>query len=191
MNDEQEPTLSVTAAVRRIRLDRAMLTGRVEEQTPEQLALPYQVAGGPIGDFCESLRDLVAHVLMWDEVSLAVLTEARAGRMHWSLDPAWESAAAGSMLNRAGVLSGRLVPVDLLLHRFAIVRDSLLDELSRYEDEQWRARTALGHPRVSSVGALAEYVMTVPGSAAYWHAAIHLGLLAEVSTENRAVGQEA
>jgi hypothetical protein len=34
-----------------------------------------------LGDFCESLHDLVAHVLMWDEINLAVLAEAAAGRV--------------------------------------------------------------------------------------------------------------
>lgn len=39
-----------------------------------------RLASGSLGDFCESLRDLVAHVLMWDEINLAVVTEAAAGR---------------------------------------------------------------------------------------------------------------
>jgi alpha/beta hydrolase fold len=30
------------------------------------------VTAGPLGDFCDSLHDLVAHVLMWDEINLAV-----------------------------------------------------------------------------------------------------------------------
>ena len=140
------------------------------------------MAGGPLGDFCESLGDLVAHVLMWDEISLAVLTEARIGRQHWSLDPRWETREAGQALNRAGVAAGRALPVALLLHRFAAAQDALLAELRSYSEEAWRAPLAagIGVDAAPSMGALAAYVMTVPKTAPYWHAAIHLRRLPDV-----------
>jgi hypothetical protein len=159
--------------VRRTVWDRDLLMSAVEEN---DLVAPYTVRGGPLGDSCESLRDLVAHVLMWDEINLAVLAEAHRGRSHWSLDPGWETPEAGRSLNLAGVLAGREVPVELLLHRFTAVRDALVAELSGYADDQWAEPLPIEHPEAASVGALAQYVMTVPGNAPYWHAAIHLGV---------------
>jgi hypothetical protein len=55
---------------------------------------------------------------MWDEISLAVLSEAAAGRTHWSLDPLWETVDAGQRLNPGGVAAGRRIPASLLLHRY-------------------------------------------------------------------------
>ena len=108
--------------IRRLRADHDLLISEAEDLAEAQLAARYQLAGGPLGDFCESLHDLVAHVLMWDEINLAVLTEAAAGRGHWSLDPRWETPGAGRMLNRGGVEAGRLLPASLLLHRLRAVR---------------------------------------------------------------------
>src|SRR5215470_4425295 len=94
-------------AISRLWADHDLLFARAEGLTEAQLAASYRLATGPLGDFCESLHDLVAHVLMWDEINLAVLAEAAAGRLHWSLDPQWETSDAGRMLNRSGVEAGR------------------------------------------------------------------------------------
>ncbi len=167
--------------VRRTELDRELLAAEVDRLPEAALVAPYGVAGGPLGDACESLRDLVAHVLMWDEVNLAVLTEAGRARRHWSLDLRWETRQAGQALNRAGVAAGRELPVPLLLHRFAAARDALLAELRSYDEDRWRAPVPLDLAAASTTGSLAQYVMTVPQAAPCWHAAIHLGRLAEVA----------
>jgi hypothetical protein len=174
------PTLPVAEVVRRTELDRALLANEVSRHPQEALAALYRVAGGPLGDACESLRDLVAHVLMWDEINLVVLADAARARRHWSLDPRWETRRARQTLNRAGVAAGRELPVPLLLHRFATARDALLTELRGYDEERWRAPVPLGLGAAHSTGSLAQYVMTVPGAEACWHAAIHLDRLAEV-----------
>jgi hypothetical protein len=74
-------------------------------------------------------------------VDRALLLE-KAERRTWRLHPRKESPEAGHALNHGGVLSGRQVPVELLLHRFAVVRDCLLDALGRYDDRAWVRRPA-------------------------------------------------
>jgi hypothetical protein len=172
--------LSIDEATRRIDRDRGLLDVAVAAVPLGSLVDDYRVEGGPLGDFCESLHDLVAHVLMWDEINLAVLSEARSARAHWSLDARWESPEVGRLLNRAGVAAGREIPSELLLHRFESVRTALLDELSALTDEQWSGAPELEHDHGASLGGLMQYVMTVPNQQPYWHAAIHLGQLAEV-----------
>jgi len=179
MNEEDrvvttESVVSVAEAVRRTELDRRLLMDEIAGRSDEALVAPYTVNAGPLGDACDSLRDLVAHVLMWDEISLAVLTEAKAARRHWSLDPRWETREAGQMLNATGVAAGREMPVGLLLHRFTSVREALLAQLRGYSDEEWRTPVPVDLDPRRSMGSLAEYVMTVPGQHSYWHAAIHL-----------------
>ena len=160
-------TLPMSEAARRIKTDHELLLERLEGRSPEELAAEYRLESGPLGDFCESLHDLLAHVLMWDEIGLAVLTEARAGRQHWSMDARWETPEVGRMLNRAGVMAGRELPASLLLHRLLSTRDALLTEVQSYPESQWDAAE-------SGVGSLAQYAMTVPGQPAYVHAALHL-----------------
>jgi len=160
-------TLPMSEAARRIKTDHELLLERLEGRSPEELAAEYRLESGPLGDFCESLHDLLAHVLMWDEIGLAVLTEARAGREHWSMDARWETPEVGRMLNRAGVMAGRELPASLLLHRLLSTRDALLTEVQSYPESQWDAAE-------SGVGSLAQYAMTVPGQPAYVHAALHL-----------------
>jgi Mycothiol maleylpyruvate isomerase N-terminal domain len=172
MSDASPLILSLSTAVRRLADDRGTLLSYVDGISDSDLRAPYRVAVGPLGDACESLHDLVAHVLMWDEINLAVLAEAAVGRSHWSLDARWETPEAGQLLNRAGVRAGRQLPAPLLLHRFRSIRDSMLAEFARYDQQAWVTVQA---GQGESIGALAQRVWTVPGRAAYRHAAIHLG----------------
>jgi hypothetical protein len=113
---------------------------------------------------------------MWDEINLAVLTEAAASRVHWSLDPRWETPEAGLVLNRSGVEAGRLLPASLLLHRLRAVQDAVLGELACYEGQAWTDAGQI--PSLTrGIGGLAQKVWTVPGQPAFWHAAIHLNHL--------------
>ncbi len=158
-----ETVLPAAEAVRRTELDRGLLIDEVQGYPGEALTAPYGTAGGPLGDACESLRDLVAHILMWDEINLAVLAEASRARRHWSLDPQWETREAGQALNAGGVAAGT--------------------ELRSYAEDRWLAPIPFDPGPADSIGALAQHVMTVPRAAPYWHAAIHLDRLAEVGAQ--------
>jgi hypothetical protein len=179
--------LPLREAVRRLRADHELLVAQAGGLSDAELAGPFETGAGPLGDFCQSLHDLVAHVLMWDEISLAVLTEAAAGRAHWSLDPRWETPRAGRLLNEGGVIAGRLVPADLLWHRLRSVHGAVLAVLGGYDEAGWAAASV----RETSMGALARRVWTVPGQPAFWHAAIHLRRLPATAAMTGSGGREA
>lgn len=157
--------VSQEQAVTRLRADHRSLLGALDLSSAWRE--PYEVASGPLGDFCETLHDLAAHVLMWNEISVAVLDEALRGRSHWSLDPRWETPEAGNVLNRAGVAAGRHLPGELLAHRLGAAHDSLVAILDR---KAWHECVL----ESTTVAGLAHRVMTAPGQPAFFHAAVHL-----------------
>jgi hypothetical protein len=167
------PTTSAADSPRLIHADRLLLLDRIDGLSETRLREPYRVADGPLGHFCDSLHDLMAHILMWDEITLAVLREAAAGRVHWSVDPRWETPEAGSALNVGGVDAGRHLPSDLLAHRLHSVVDALIREVEGYDERSWND-PATGGGFDGGIGALAEYVSTPPGDAPYAHVARHL-----------------
>lgn len=167
------PVLPPRAAAQRVQADHEILLAHVDAMNAEALIAPFRTSAGPLGDFCESLHDLAAHVLMWDEISLAVMSEAEAGRTHWSLDSQWETPEIGRQLNQAGVAAGRMLPSSLLLHRLSTVHKAVMAELQRFDERSWAAPAPSSEG--GTLGQLAEYAWTVPGSPPYWHAAIHLG----------------
>lgn len=143
METKPPPVLTVGETIRRTKTGHGLLVGKVETASPEELVQPYLIDGEPMGDFCDSLKDLVAHVLMWDEINLGVLAEARRGRSHWILDSRWEQPDTGLMLSRFGVAASRKLPIELLSHRHASVHEALTDELAQYDEETWLAPLSL------------------------------------------------
>jgi acetyl esterase len=173
------PTTSAAEAAQLIRSDRQRLLDLVRGLPEERLRAPYEVADGPLGHFCDSLHDLVAHVSMWDEITLAVLREDAAGRRHWSLEAEWETAETGSALNVGGVEAGRHLPSAMLVERLEAVVDALVAEITAYDEAAWQGQAAAGE-FAGSIGALAEYAASPPGGTPYGHVAKHLGSGGEV-----------
>jgi len=169
----RSPTISRAVAVRLILEDHRLLLDRIEDMPEKRLYESVRIAEGSFGHFCESLHDLMSHILMWDEITLAVLTEAAHGRNHWSLDPRWETPSAGRALNLGGVHAGREVAAGLLKHRLHSVSAALVAELERYDEAAW-TDPGTGGDFDGSIGALAEYVATPPDGAPYGHVARHL-----------------
>ncbi|GIF46833.1 hypothetical protein DFJ67_1524 [Asanoa ferruginea] len=157
-------TLTPGQATDRLRTDHDLLLAAIDGLDAEALARDFATSAGPLGDFCASLHDLVAHVLMWSEINLAVLTEAGRGRDHWSLSARFETPEVGRALNRAGVAAGRLLAADLLVERLTSTHAALLDQFAGYDERTWTEVT----------GPLATHVFTVPGRPPFWHAALHL-----------------
>lgn len=167
------PTTTPAEAAELLRADQKLLLTRIDGRTEAELRAPYRVAAGPLGHFCDSLHDLIAHILMWDEITLSVLRDAKAGRLHWSLDPRWETAEIGSALNIGGVEAGRHLPSELLRHRFDSVGAALIAEIEQYDEKSW-ADPSTGGGFVGGIGALAEYASTPPNGIVFGHAARHL-----------------
>jgi hypothetical protein len=167
------PTTSPAEAAQLLRADHQLLQDRIDGLTAAELRAPYRVEAGILGHFCDSLHDLTAHILMWDEITLAVLRDAAAGRLHWSLDPRWETPEAGSALNVGGVEAGRHISSGLLLHRFHNVTEAIIAEIEQYDEASWNDPST-GGPYGGSIGALAEYAATPPDGNLFAHAARHL-----------------
>ncbi|GAA0593276.1 hypothetical protein HPO96_06180 [Kribbella sandramycini] len=167
------PKTSPGRAIELVGADHQLLKNTIAGLSEAELRAPYSVADGPLGHFCESLHDLVGHVLMWDEINLAVLRDARNGRSHWSLGAAWETPELGRALNIGGVESARHIPSELLVQRLDSVHAAFVAEIELYDDAAW-ADPATGGGFDGGVGALAEYITAPPNDNAFGHAAKHL-----------------
>ena len=168
--------LDQATACRALTADRDHLLTAIAADTPPV------IHHNPLGDEPMSITDLVIHVSMWDEIVLAVLTEARAGREHWSLDPRWETRDSGRALNVGGVDAGRHLPAELVHHRFRSVRDALIASIAAVDPDAWHRELPFRHPGTEPQ-TLAGLCLrnNLPEadptrSKVYQHATVHLGL---------------
>ena len=152
--------------------DSNVLREAIADLGPDALTAQHLVDGRPLGDACDSLRDLVAHHTMWLEIDLAVLVEAQAGRRHWSTTARWSERPVGQRLNQSGVAAGRILLVDDLLDRFEASSASLLDAFSRLDEDRWRATIFPGED--ITLGRWLRTHFSVPGQRPFSHATLHL-----------------
>jgi hypothetical protein len=122
---------------------------------------------------------------MWDEIVLAILSEARHGRAHWSLDRLWAPVEAGRALNVGDVEAGRLLPPELVVHRFGSVRQALIAAIDEVPDVEWTGGLAFRHDgeEPQTLSGLCQFASTPEADPARTRtcrlACLHLGIDAD------------
>jgi hypothetical protein len=101
----------------------------------EQLAAPVAAAGGWSG------RDLMGHILVWQEAALASAKELAVGEASPTitrLDAEWAaSPGAGDRINEDAMARYRLMPMDELRARFREVAGDLRGYLTVVPESRW------------------------------------------------------
>jgi hypothetical protein len=162
-----------------LELDRDRLLAAVESARSGQ---PPQIMHNPVSGAAMTVLDLVGHVAMWDEIVLAVLSEARRGRAHWYVTPQWETVAAGRALNTGGVAAWRQLPEALTLDRFVRGRNALASAIAEVPGSEWHGELAFAHSswQPQTLAGLSHHVNTPEADPerklTYLHASVHLGL---------------
>lgn len=108
------------------------------------------------------MLDLVQHVAMWDEIVLAIVSAARRGRLHWSLDRLRAPAEPGCALNVGGVEAGRLHPPGHVVHRSGSVRQALSAAIDEIPEAEWTGGLEFRHDgqEPQTLSGLCHYVST-------------------------------
>lgn len=166
------------AACAALELDRDRLLSTVDAR---HAGSEPQIMHNPLRGAAMSVLDLVGHVAMWDEIVLAVLSEARRGRAHWYATAPWETVEAGRALNIGGVQAWRLLPEDLVLDRFRRTRDALMSAIAEVPAAEWHAELPFRHTgwEPQTLAGLSHRVNTPEADPdrklTYLHASVHLG----------------
>ncbi len=108
---------------------------RLLDLTDEQLDLPVEAAGGWSG------RDLLGHIILWQEAALATAKELAVGSTSATmerLEAQWAgSPEAGDAMNAAGLARFREMPMDEVRATFRTVAGELRGYLTVVPEVRW------------------------------------------------------
>ena len=102
--------------------------------TDEQLDRPVEGAGGWSG------RDLMGHMLLWQEAALATAKELAVGERSptmETLDAAWAEEGEGDRLNDEGIARFRAMPMDEVRRLFRETGGELRGYLTVVPEARW------------------------------------------------------
>jgi hypothetical protein len=106
----------------------------LDRLTDEQLDVPVDAAHGWSG------RDLMGHIVLWQEAALAAAKElavSETSRTKDRLDAEWEDPAAGDQMNEAGMERFRALPIDEVRRLFRETAGELRGYLTVVPEARW------------------------------------------------------
>jgi len=112
----------------------------LEALSDEQLDIPVAAAGGWSG------RDLMGHMLLWQEAALATAKELAMGEQSPTMDrleAQWNSSpAAGDAMNEDGIARFRAMPIAEVRDLFRTVSGELRGYLTVVPESRWIKHSA-------------------------------------------------
>jgi mycothiol maleylpyruvate isomerase-like protein len=102
--------------------------------TDEQLDTPVEAAGGWSG------RDLMGHLVLWQEAALAAAKELAVGEASPTktrLDAEWDKPGVGDRMNQEGLDRFRAMPMDEVRRRFRETAGELRGYLTVVPEARW------------------------------------------------------
>ena len=112
----------------------------LEALNDEQLDIPVAAAGGWSG------RDLMGHMLLWQEAALATAKELAMGEQSPTMDrleAQWNSSpAAGDAMNEDGIARFRAMPIAEVRELFRTVSGELRGYLTVVPESRWIKHSA-------------------------------------------------
>jgi hypothetical protein len=107
---------------------------RLLDLTDEQLDVPVPAAGGWSG------RDLMGHIVLWQEAALATAKELAVGetsRTKVQLDAEWDIPGRGDQMNDEGMARFRALPIDEVRRLFRDTGGELRGYLTVVPETRW------------------------------------------------------
>ena len=107
---------------------------RLLDLTDEQLDVPVEAAGGWSG------RDLMGHILLWQEAALATAKELAVGETSQTkvrLDAEWDIPGRGDQMNDDGMARFRALPMDEVRRLFRETAGELRGYLTVVPEIRW------------------------------------------------------
>ena len=106
----------------------------LDSLTDEQLDQPVEAAGGWSG------RDLMGHIILWQEAGLTAAKELAVNETSASkawLDAEWEKPGVGDQMNAEGLARFRALPIDEVRRLFRETSGELRGYLTVVPESRW------------------------------------------------------
>jgi hypothetical protein len=162
------PQLTPDEAVRTLEEGQQALADLFERLTDEQLSEPETIGGG---DW--SARDLMAHIEIWEALTLQTLQEWRNAQPPFIEDVFAKGKEGVDALNDERVQAKRGLTLDEVRIQAADTHRELIDELTHIGEEEWSAKAYYQTDRRTRLGNLLGSVLGAP-KRPFGHAFAHL-----------------
>ena len=166
-------TVERAEALRLLRIEHGAVAALVEELTDEEITRRDTIRHGLYWDQECSFKDLLAHLVCYEQITLEAIVEWREGRRHWAIE-ALRDARRGREIHFGGIEEREGLNLGEQLDEYRRVSQALEHEIDRMTEAEWRGSAPYADGLGTDLGGMIEGIMVLPPRPPYRHLPVHV-----------------
>lgn len=164
-------TVSRPIALRELAVEHAAVRALTDALTPEEMLLPDTVEYGLYSDQHLSFKDLLAHLVTYEAMTVAMMAAWARGIKHPGIE-AMRDYRESVRIHYGGIAERRDLPLPQVLDEAETTRTALMQAIRDTSDEAWHAPFPT-EPGLDLGGAV-EIILVAPPRPPYRHLPVHV-----------------
>lgn len=166
-------TIERTEALRLLRIEHGAVAALIDALTEEEMTRRDTIRYGLYYDQDCSFKDLLAHLICYEALTLEAIVEWRRGVKHYVVD-AVDDARASRAIHYGGIADREHLSLAAQIDEYRQVSARLEAAIADMSDGQWRASAPFAPRAAIDLGGMIESIMVMPPRPMYRHLPVHV-----------------
>lgn len=160
-------------AWRELEVEHAAIRGLIDALTDEQMTRRDTIDYGLFMGQELSFKDLLAHLMSYEELSLAALADWRAGKKHWAIDTLQNEREA-IRVHFEGIAARKPHPLAQVIGDWQRFQAEIVREIREMSDTEWKSPPPFANSYPLDLSGVFEIIICAPPRPPYRHLPVHI-----------------
>ena len=166
-------SLSREEALRLLKVEHTAVNRLIDDLTAAEMTRHDTIRYGLYADQECSFKDLLAHLVCYEVLTLEAIASCRTGEKHWVID-AVDDARASRNIHYGGIADRARLCLDEQIDEYRQKSVELETALADMRDDQWRKKAPYPTRAGEDLGGMIERIMVMPPRPMYRHLPVHI-----------------
>ncbi len=166
-------TVERDEALRLLRIEHRSVEALIAELTDEEMTRRDSIRHGLYYDQECSFKDLLAHLICYEQYALEAIDSWQSGRKHWAID-ALRDPRKSREIHYGGIDERARLSLDEQLAEYRRISAELEGAVAELSDAEWRGSAPYADATGADLGGIIEGIMVMPPRPMYRHLPVHV-----------------
>ncbi|MCA0454886.1 MAG: DinB family protein [Chloroflexi bacterium] len=166
-------TINRETALQQLGIEHAAIRELIGMLTEEEMIRPDTIKHGLYWDQHLSFKDLLAHLLTYEDLSIVAIEAWQKGERHRAIDE-MQSELSSRRIHYGGIEDRRGMLLSEVLTEWERTQASLMNKLRTLSDKDWHSKSPFPSSVPLDLGGVLEIILVAPPRPPYRHLPVHI-----------------
>ncbi len=166
-------TVAREEALRLLKIEHEAVEALIDALTDEEMTRPDTIQHGMYYDQECSFKDLLAHLVCYEQYAVEAIRDWRNGREHWAI-AALKDPRRGREIHYGGIAERARLSLEEQLEEYRRVSRELERAIAALSEAEWRGAAPYATTGGVDLGGMIEGIMVLPPRPMYRHLPVHV-----------------